>query len=78
MTNSPVLTNNVKILAWNAEGIDEKLSYDDIHDLVQNHDIILISETWREANCVNDSNQLQFTDYTCIDMPRQYKHNNAC
>ncbi len=33
--------------------------------------LISVSEIWSDTNCINDSKQFQFLDYSCIDMPRQ-------
>ncbi len=37
-------------MSWNIQGLYEKHSYDGIADLITEHDLIFLSETWCHPN----------------------------
>jgi exonuclease III len=59
-------------MSWNIQGLYEKHSFDDVKNLINQYDIIFISETWCHA-----TQKVTASGYEVIDMPRQYNHPNA-
>ncbi len=62
----------IKLLHWNIQGLCNKTSYDYIQNLLLEHDIIMLSETW-----VDPDSDHTFKNYTCINLRRKFKNKNA-
>ena len=65
--------NNISIVSWNINGINNKINDPNFRELIEAHDVIFILETWLDKSNEN----IAINGYFSLNVSQSNRHKNA-